>query len=275
MQIGGVRLGRGAPLALIAGPCVVEDEATLFAAAEALASLRDAHGLAVIFKSSYEKDNRTSASAYRGPGLAAGLSLLRAVRERFGLPVLADVHRAEDVASAAEALDAVQVPALLSRQTSFLETVAACGRPVVLKKGQFLSARGVAGALEKLRGAGAREVLVVERGSCFGYDRLVVDFGALDELRGLGCPVALDAGHPAPKRDSIPTLARAGVAAGVDALFVECHPDPGRALCDGERMLSLHVLAEELPVWLRVAAVVRGGGASVGSGALAGSSSLP
>lgn len=253
----GVRIGRGQPLVLIAGPCVVEDDEVMFAAADRLVALAAAQRMPLIFKSSYEKDNRTIAEAYRGPGLVRGLACLAALKDRFGCPLLTDVHRPSDVAAAAQVVDVLQVPALLCRQTSLLEAVGAAGRVVNLKKGQFLSPVGLAGSIGKLRGAGAQQVLVTERGNSFGYDRLVCDLAGLGELRALGCPVVLDAGHASNAPSEIIPLACAGVAAGADALFVECHPDPANARSDDRRMLSLDQLEALLPRLLRIAEAVR------------------
>lgn len=243
-------------LVLISGPCVVEDPETMRRAAGELSEICAAAGASLVFKSSYEKDNRTDAGAHRGPGLEAGLELLAGLKRELGLALCTDVHRVEDVRAAAEVVDLVQVPALLCRQTSLLEAVGACGRPVNLKKGQFASARVMAGAVDKVRGAGGRSVLITERGSSFG-DRLVCDLPGVAALRALGCPVVIDAGHAANAPAEIPLLARAGVAVGADAVFIEAHPDPVRARCDGGRMLSLGELSRLLPSLVRLFAVAR------------------
>jgi 2-dehydro-3-deoxyphosphooctonate aldolase (KDO 8-P synthase) len=254
----GVAIGPGRPLALIAGPCVVEDDATMHAAARALGEMCGELALPLVFKSSYEKDNRTDGAADRGPGLVAGLAALSALAAEHRLATTTDVHRVADVAPAAAAVDLVQIPALLCRQSSLLEAAGACGRPVNVKKGQFMSARAIAGSLDKARAAGADgRVLVTERGSSFGPERLVVDFGALPALRALGAPLVVDAGHAANAREEIEVLARAAVAAGADALFIECHPDPARARCDGARMLSLGELARLLAELAPLARLVR------------------
>ncbi|MBK8481415.1 MAG: 3-deoxy-8-phosphooctulonate synthase [Proteobacteria bacterium] len=253
----GVTIGRGQPLALIAGLCVVESDDVMFVAAERLVAMAAARRLPLIFKSSYEKDNRTIGEAYRGPGLERGLASLAAIKARFGCPLLTDVHRPSDVPAAAQVVEVLQVPALLCRQTSLLEAVGAAGRVVNLKKGQFMSPVGLAGSVGKLRGAGAQAVLVTERGSSFGYDRLVCDLAGLGELQALGCPVVVDAGHASNQPSEIAPLACAGVAAGADALFVECHPDPANARSDDRRMLSLDQLEALLPRIVRIAEALR------------------
>ena len=276
VRVGSVAVGHGHPLALIAGPCVVEDPETMDRTAEALVEACRLAGVGLIFKSSYEKDNRTEASAFRGPGLEAGLELLAGLGRRFGLPLTSDVHRVGDIAAAASVLDLIQIPALLCRQTSLLEAAGRAGRPVNIKKGQFLAPEAMAGAVDKVRQgramAGAADkvgpdgaedradgaaVLLTERGSCFGHGGLVCDLTSLSVLRGLGCPTVVDAGHAANRRADIPLLARAGVAAGADALFLEVHPDPERARCDGSRMLSLKELGALLPGLARLARAVR------------------
>jgi 2-dehydro-3-deoxyphosphooctonate aldolase (KDO 8-P synthase) len=266
-KIGAIEIGEGRDLVLIAGPCVVESERVMRDAARALVEIAGEVGVPVVFKSSTEKDNRGQASAYRGPGLEPGLTLLSQIRAEFGLPLLSDVHRAEDVPAAARVLDALQVPAFLCRQTSLLEAAGRSGRPVNLKKGQFMSPRAMAGSVEKVRRAaaaagasgpsGSFDVLLTERGSTFGYDRLVSDLTTVPAMQALGCPVVFDAGHASNVPEEIPTLARAGVAAGADALFVECHPDPSSALCDGPRMLSLAGLRDLLAAVLPIARAVR------------------
>lgn len=263
IRVGDVSLGAGHPLVLIAGPCVVEHREVMTRTAGTLKEICAGLDLPLIFKSSFEKDNRTSADAFRGPGLERGLEALARVKEAFELPILSDVHRTGDVVLAAVVLDMLQVPAFLCRQTSLLEAVAVSTRPINLKKGQFMSPEAMSGAVDKVfRAGGPRsQVMITERGSSFGHDRVMCDVTAIPRLQALGCPVALDAGHAAPERRLIPTLARAGVAAGADALFVECHPDPSAALCDGDRMLDLDQMREMLP---RIVALARAARASDG-----------
>jgi len=257
VEVAGIPLGAGCPLVLIAGPCVIEDEAVMSRAAGGLREICRGLGVPLIFKASYEKDNRSAPCADRGPGLSAGLALLARLRAELDLPVTSDVHRTGDVAPAAEVLDLLQVPALLCRQTSLLEAVGRSGRPVNLKKGQFLGPRGMTGAVDKVRAVGSCQVMLTERGTTFGYDSLVCDMTAVPALQALGCPVAVDAGHAANERGQIAVLARCGVAAGADALFIECHPDPPAARCDGSRMLSLEELEALLRDVLPLAAAAR------------------
>lgn len=257
VTVGDITIGAGQPLCVIGGPDVIEDMRTLEQIAETLCDLTARLGLTYIFKASYEKDNRSSADSYRGPGLDGGLQQLGEIQRELGVPLLTDVHRPADVAAVAKCVDAIQVPALLCRQTSLLEAVGASGRPVNLKKGQFMHPAAMGGAIDKVRSAGGRDVLLTERGSCFGYERMVSDMTAVMRMRALGCPVVFDAGHAANGRDEIATLAKSGIAAGADALFVECHPAPQRALCDGSRMLDLDELDQLLPLLLRLARAVR------------------
>ncbi len=247
-------------LVMIAGPCVIESAALTLEIAWALKELARELSLPLIFKASYDKANRTSLDSFRGPGLAVGLEVLARVRAEVGLPVLSDVHRLAEVAEAARVLDVLQIPAFLSRQTDLVVAAAAAGKPVNLKKGQFLAPWDMAPLVEKARSTGNSQVLLTERGTSFGYNNLVVDLRSLPLLKGLGCPVVLDVTHSVQlpgglgtssggQRQFIPTLARAGVAAGVDALFMEVHPDPDRALCDGPNSLSLK---EVRPLWRRL-----------------------
>lgn len=259
IKVGDIPVGPEHPLVLIAGPCVVEQPEVMTRTAGTLKEICAGLDLPLIFKSSYEKDNRTSADAYRGPGLERGLESLAKVKEAFDLPLLSDVHRTGDVVLAAVVLDMLQVPALLCRQSSLLEAVAVSMRPINIKKGQFMSPEAMAGAVDKVYRAGGprSQVLLTERGSSFGHDKVICDVTAIPRLQSLGCPVALDAGHAAPERRLIPTLARAGVAAGADALFVECHPNPSAALCDGDRMLDLEQMLDMLPRVVALARAVR------------------
>ena len=259
INVGDIPIGSGHPLVLIAGPCVVESREVMARTAGELKEMCAGLGLPLIFKSSFEKDNRTAAGAFRGPGLERGLEELARVKGDFDIPVLSDIHRTGDVVLAAVVLDMLQVPAFLCRQTSLLEAVAVSTRPINVKKGQFMSPEAMAGAVDKLyRSGGPRtQVLLTERGSSFGHDRVICDVTAIPRLQSLGCPVALDAGHAAPERRLIPTLARAGVAAGADALFVECHPDPSAALCDGDRMLNLDQMRDMLPVVVELSREIR------------------
>ncbi len=273
VTIGDVEVGGGRPLCLIAGPCVLEDESLVLRTADAIAAIAEEAGIPVIFKSSYEKDNRSTIDGYRGPGLDAGLSLLAKVRDRTGLRLCSDVHREVDVAAATEILDVVQVPAFLCRQTGLLLEVGRRSRVVNLKKGQFMAPADMEGSVGKVRAGGCEQILLTERGSCFGYNQLVADLTAIPIMQGLGCPVVFDATHIVrrygiPSRDPaggrpelVPTLARAGVAAGCDVLFVETHPNPSEARCDAASMLPLSDLPALLAQVVAIAACVREHGA--------------
>jgi 2-dehydro-3-deoxyphosphooctonate aldolase (KDO 8-P synthase) len=242
--VGKVRIGGGNPLVLIGGPCAIEDEAHALMLAERLARVAGEAKAPFIYKSSYDKANRSSVNAYRGPGLKEGLRILHRVREAVGCPVLSDVHDVSEVERAAQVLDVLQVPAFLCRQTDLL---LACGRtrkPVNVKKGQFLSPREMGNIVEKLRSTQNEAILLTERGTTFGYNNLVVDFRSLSIMREFGYPVVFDATHSVQlpggegnrsggERQYVPALARAAVAAGIDALFMEIHENPDRALKDG------------------------------------------
>lgn len=245
-----LRVGRGNPLVLIAGPCVLESEELAHEVARFLADLSGRLSLPVVFKGSFDKANRSSVGSYRGPGLAAGLAILSSVRRRFSLPVTTDVHDPAQAEAAAEAVDLLQIPAFLCRQTDLLAAAGRTGLPVNIKKGQFMAPWDMDNAVEKVTSTGNRGVLVTERGTTFGYNNLVVDFRGLARIRETLCPVAFDATHSvqlpggqgkssAGERHHVAPLARAAVAAGVDAVFLEIHPDPDRALSDGPNSLPL------------------------------------
>jgi 2-dehydro-3-deoxyphosphooctonate aldolase (KDO 8-P synthase) len=256
VRIGGVTIGGGAPLALIGGPCAIENEKHALMVAERLQRVTAAAGVPFIYKSSYDKANRSSIHSYRGPGLIEGLRILRSVKEKIGLAVLSDVHDVSEVAPAAEVLDVLQVPAFLCRQTDLIVACARSGRPVNVKKGQFVAPRDMANVVEKVRASGSEDLLLTERGTSFGYNNLVVDFRGLPIMRGFGYPVIFDATHSVQlpggegnrsggERQYVQALARAAVAVGVDGLFMEIHEDPdrtmedGRPLSDGPNMLRL------------------------------------
>jgi len=268
IRVGRLEIGGGSPLALIAGPCVIESEEKTMEIAGYLKDLTGKLGIPFIFKASYDKANRTSRDGYRGPGLTRGLAILKKVREAFDIPVLSDVHRFEEIDPAARDLDVLQIPALLCRQTDFVAEVARKARAVNIKKGQFLAPWDVAHVLEKAAAAGNTNLLLTERGVSFGYNNLVVDFRAFPILRKTGYPVIFDATHSVQlpggagrasggDRQMVPGLARAAVAAGVDGLFFEVHPDPERALCDGPNSLSLDSLPALLSSLKKIDAVVR------------------
>jgi 2-dehydro-3-deoxyphosphooctonate aldolase (KDO 8-P synthase) len=267
IRVGRLVIGGGAPLALIAGPCVIEEEEKTMAIARYLKELTEKLAIPFIFKASYDKANRTSRNAYRGPGLTRGLEILQRVREELAVPVLSDVHRFEEIEPAARVLDMLQIPAFLCRQTDFVVEVARKARAVNIKKGQFLAPWDVAHVLEKSTEAGNTNLVLTERGVSFGYNNLVVDFRAFPILRGMGYPVIFDATHSVQlpggagnasggDRRMVPCLARAAVAAGVDGLFFEVHPDPDHALCDGPNSLALDSLPELLVTLKRIGAAV-------------------
>jgi len=236
-------------LLVIAGPCVIETPDITRDLAGFLQAATRNQGMGFVFKSSYDKANRTSVKSYRGPGLASGLNLLRQIKEETGAPVISDVHNLAEVEPAAAILDVIQIPAFLCRQTDLVQAVARTGRVVNVKKGQFLSPWDMAHVIEKITAAGNENILITERGASFGYNNLVVDMRALPIMRRFGYPVVFDATHSVQlpgggqgcssgDRDLIAPLARAAVAAGVDGVFMEVHPDPDQALCDGPNTLS-------------------------------------
>jgi len=247
-----IRIGKGNPLVLIAGPCVLEGEAIALEIANQLKELCESLKMPFIFKASYEKDNRGSEKSYKGPGLVEGLKVLAKVKEKVGVPVLSDVHRVEDVDRAKEVLDIIQVPAFLCQQTSLLLRVGEAGRVVNIKKGQFVAPENMAGAVKKIYSTGNRQVLLTERGTCFGYNKLISDFCSIPIMQEMGCPVIFDATHvirnygiPSedPKGGSpqyVPHLSRAAVAVGCNGLFLETHPKPSQALCDASSMIPLN-----------------------------------
>jgi 2-dehydro-3-deoxyphosphooctonate aldolase (KDO 8-P synthase) len=247
---GAVTIGTGHPLAFIVGPCVIESEGHAVETALELRDIAARAGVPLIFKASYDKANRTSLSSFRGPGLDAGLKTLASVRARTGLPLLTDIHEAAHAAAAAAVVDVLQIPAFLCRQTDLLVAAARTGRTVNVKKGQFLAPRDMRHVVNKLEGAGARGILLTERGSTFGYSNLVVDMRALPMMRELGRPVIFDVTHSlqlpgagdgvtAGLAEYIEPLARAGVATGVDGVFLEVHQEPSRAKSDAANALRL------------------------------------
>ena len=268
IMAGAVPIGGGAPLALIAGPCVIESEAHALMIADALAAMASRCGVPLIFKASYDKANRTSLSSFRGPGIEEGLKVLSGIKTRFGLPILTDIHEASQAAPVAEVADVLQIPAFLSRQTDLIVAAAKTGRTINLKKGQFLAPHDMKHAIAKVVESGNTQVFVTERGFSFGYNNLVVDMRAFPMLRALGYPVVYDATHSlqlpgggdgvsAGQAEYIEPLASAAVAAGVDGLFVEVHDNPPRAKSDGQNALPLHRLEPLLRHLLRLDSVTR------------------
>jgi 2-dehydro-3-deoxyphosphooctonate aldolase (KDO 8-P synthase) len=254
VHIGEITVGGGNSLVLIAGPCVIEEEAFTLSLATSLREISRDLGIPLIFKASYDKANRTSISSVRGPGIEEGLRILQRVKGETGLPVLSDVHQVSEVPRAAEVLDVIQIPAFLCRQTDLLVQAARTGRPINVKKGQFLAPWDMAHVVEKIRSTGNGQILLTERGTSFGYNNLVSDMKSLPIMRELGYPVIYDATHSVQlpggagkasggNREFIPALARAAVGARVDGVFLEVHPDPERALSDGANSLELDALS--------------------------------
>ena len=249
-----IKIGKGHPLVLISGPCVIESEETVLRIAEKIKTITNRLRIPWIFKSSYEKDNRSSAEGFRGPGLDEGLEILAKVKQRFGVPVISDVHRETDVEAAAQVLDILQIPAYLCQQTNLVLTFGRAGKPVNVKKGQFLSPQGMASAVGKLRHVGCEQILLTDRGNCFGYERLTADVRSIPIMQSLGCPVVWDPTHIVrlygissadPKGgepEFVPVLTRAAVAAGANALFIETHTDLSQAKCDAASMIPIHQL---------------------------------
>ncbi|NLA42382.1 MAG: 3-deoxy-8-phosphooctulonate synthase [Smithella sp.] len=263
VKLNSYTIGGGAGFILIAGPCVLENETSAMEMAEYLKNLTARLKIPFVFKASYDKANRTSVAAYRGPGARAGLEILKKVREKIGVPVLSDVHRFEEIDEAAGVLDVMQVPAFLCRQTDFVVEVAKKAKIVNVKKGQFLAPWDVANIIGKIQSVGNENILITERGASFGYNNLVFDVRALPIVRAMGYPVIFDATHSVQlpggmgtssggQRDMVPYLARAAVAAGVDGIFMEVHPDPEQALCDGANSLYLHSLEDLLTTLQRI-----------------------
>ena len=268
IPVGEVAIGGNRPFCLIAGPCVIEDERSLLALAESIARIAADLRRPLVFKASFDKANRSSASSFRGPGLREGLRILSGVRRRLGIPVTSDIHEPAQAAEAADVLDLIQIPAFLCRQTDLLVAAGKTGRPVNVKKGQFLSPAETANIIAKVASTGNDRVLITERGTSFGYQDLVSDFRSLPILRGLGCPVVYDATHSVQQpgrlgtasggsRQFVPHLARAAIAVGCDALFLEVHGRPEQALSDAATMLPLDDLRPLLGQLARIEAAVR------------------
>ena len=254
VTIGSITIGAGHPLALIGGPCAIEGESFMLDVATRLRDIAAKAGVPFIFKSSYDKANRTSIRSYRGPGLLRGLEILQKIKDVVGVPILSDVHAVEEVEPAAEVLDVLQIPAFLCRQTDLVVAAARTGKPVNVKKGQFLAPWDTQNIVEKVRSVGNDQVLLTERGASFGYNNLVADMRSLVIMRSFDVPVVFDATHSVQlpggagtassgQREFVPHLARAAVATGCDALFMEIHPDPDQAPSDGPNMLRLEDLA--------------------------------
>jgi 2-dehydro-3-deoxyphosphooctonate aldolase (KDO 8-P synthase) len=269
MKLCGFEAGLDQPLFLIAGPCVIESEQMAIDTAGALKEICNELNLHFIYKSSYDKANRSSGKSFRGFGLDAGLKILSEVKSQLGLPVLTDVHSIEEIEPVAAVVDVLQTPAFLCRQTDFIHAVAKCGKPVNIKKGQFLSPWDMQNVVEKARDAsGADNIMVCERGASFGYNNLVSDMRSLAVMRNTGCPVVFDATHSVQlpggqgnvsggQREFVPVLARAAVAAGVSGLFMETHPNPSKALSDGPNAFPLGHLKALLQTLMVLDATVK------------------
>ncbi len=245
------------PFFLVSGPCVIEDEAVTLRIAARLKALTDSLGIPFTFKASYDKANRTAITSFRGPGIQDGLRVLDKVKQTLGVPILSDVHRISEVETAAQVLDVIQIPAFLCRQTDLLLAVAKTGKPVNVKKGQFLAPWDMVNIVEKIRSVSSVQPMITERGVMFGYNNLVVDFRGIHIMQQTGCPVVFDATHSVQlpggagthsggQREFAPVLARAAIAAGADGVFLEVHEDPDKALCDGPNSLPLDQLPDLL-----------------------------
>ena len=257
MRLCGFEAGLDKPLFLIAGPCVIESEALAMSSAQRLKALTDGLNMPFIYKSSFDKANRSCHRSYRGPGLEEGLRILEKVRREVAVPVLTDVHEDTPLDEVAEVVSVLQTPAFLCRQTDFIQRVSACGRPVNIKKGQFLAPADMANVVAKAQAQGNNQILVCERGFSFGYNNLISDMRALAMMRQTGCPVVFDATHSVQlpgglgqasggQRQMVPVLARAAVAAGISGLFMETHPDPDQALSDGPNAWPLGLMGDLL-----------------------------
>lgn len=251
VTVGGIRIGKGHPMVLIAGPCVIESEEMIFTTAQKLKEVCDRLSIPLIFKSSYDKANRTSITSFRGPGIERGLKILGEVKKKLSVPVISDIHALDEIKPAAEILDALQIPAFLCRQTDLILSASRTGKPVNVKKGQFLAPWDVKPLIEKFISAGNQNLLLTERGTSFGYNNLIVDFRGFSIIRSFGYPLFFDVTHSLQlpggegsisggQREFAPSLTRAAVAAGVDGLFMEVHPDPVKALSDASTMIPLN-----------------------------------
>ena len=269
MQLAGFEAGLEHPLFLISGPCVVESEALALETAASLKEIAATVGMPFIYKSSFDKANRSSLDSYRGPGMAEGLRILDRVRREVGVPVLTDVHEDTPLDEVAAVASVLQTPAFLCRQTNFIQSVAACGLPVNIKKGQFLAPADMRHVVAKAKAAGNERIMVCERGASFGYHNLVSDMRSLAVMRETGCPVVFDATHSVQmpgalggqsggQREMVPVLARAAVAAGVAGVFMESHPNPAEALSDGPNSWPLGLMQELLEGLAAIDATVKG-----------------
>ena len=269
MQLENFEVGGDNPLFVIAGPCVIESETLIMEAAATLKELGEKVGVSLIFKSSFDKANRSSMDSYRGPGIEEGLRILERVKTELGMPVLTDVHEDTPLDEVASVVNVMQTPAFLCRQTNFILNVCAQGKPVNIKKGQFLAPLDMLQVANKAKSTGNKQIMVCERGASFGYNNLVSDMRSLALMRQTGCPVVYDATHSVQmpggqgsvsggQREMVPVLARAAVAAGISGLFMECHPNPAEAMSDGPNSWPLHLVGDLLAQLMAIDAVVKG-----------------
>ena len=267
-EIGDIKIGLDADLFVIAGPCVIESEQICLSIAEKLVEIQSQTGVGIIFKASFDKANRSSIDSFRGPGMKKGLAILDKVRTETALPILTDVHEPGQVSEVAEVVDGLQIPAFLCRQTDLLVACGKTGKPVNVKKGQFLSPEEMENVVEKLRSTGNGKIMLTERGTFFGYNRLVNDMTAIEGMKQLGCPVVFDATHStqqpgglgnasAGRREMAPVLAKAAIAAGANGLFVEVHNDPDNAKSDAACIMPIEWLADILVKCKRIFEIVR------------------
>ena len=258
VKVGNIRIGERRELVLMAGPCVIESEEICLEIAAEIKRISEKINMPFIFKSSYDKANRSSLESFRGPGRTAGLKILSKVKDKIGVPITSDIHCREELKEASRVLDIIQIPAFLSRQTDLLLAAGRTGKTINVKKGQFLAPEDMQNVIDKIISTGNKNILLTERGTSFGYHNLIVDMRSLPQMRKLGYPVIFDATHSVQlpggrcktsdgQREYVPALARAAVAAGCHGLFLEVHPDPDKALCDGPNMISL----KELPSLLK------------------------
>jgi 2-dehydro-3-deoxyphosphooctonate aldolase (KDO 8-P synthase) len=268
IKLKNIKIGQNNPLVLIAGPCVIETKQGCFEAARKLKDITQKIGIPFIFKSSFDKANRTSLKSYRGPGISNGLKILKEIKDALDIPILSDVHTIEEAKSAAKILDVVQIPAFLCRQTDLILAVADTGKIVNIKKGQFLAPWDIEQAIKKIESRGNKNILITERGVSFGYNNLVSDMRSLVIMRKFGYPIIYDATHSVQlpggcgsasggEVEFVPALSRAATAVGIDGLFLEVHQNPKKALCDGQNMLSLTQLIELLPVVKDIDGIVK------------------
>ncbi len=270
MKLCGFEAGLDQPLFLIAGPCVIESEQMAMSTAEQLKRITEQLGISFIYKSSFDKANRTSSQSYRGPGMAEGLRILQKVKQELNLPILTDVHEDTPLDEVAEVVDVLQTPAFLCRQTNFIKQVAAVGKPVNIKKGQFLAPWDMKNVIDKARETGNEQIMACERGVSFGYNNLLSDMRSLAVMRETGCPVVYDATHSVQQpgglggcsggnREFVPVLARAAVASGVSGLFMETHPDPENALSDGPNSWPLDKMSDLIKTLMDIDQLVKSG----------------